>query len=73
MSLRLVQLYHSSPAYSAVHRLRESDERGMSTAEYAIGTIAAVTLAGVLLALVGSGAIKDLIGEIMKSAFTVKK
>jgi hypothetical protein len=46
---------------------RRMCERGMVTAEWAIGVIAAVSLAGLLLALVLHGPLKDLISNIVIS------
>lgn len=41
--------------------VRRRGERGMVSAEWAVGLIAAVAIAGVLLAVVTSGAVKDAI------------
>ncbi|GAB98241.1 hypothetical protein BJY21_002826 [Kineosphaera limosa] len=73
MSLQLVRLYHSSPAHALAHRLRQSNDSGMSTAEYAIGTLAAVALAGVLLTMLGSDAIKTLLNTVFQKALTPPK
>ena len=43
-------------------------EAGMSTAEYAVGTIAAVTFATVLIAVVKSGAVKSALAGIIQAA-----
>ena len=43
-------------------------EAGMSTAEYAVGTIAACALAGVLLAIFQGGPIKNLIMKVLDFA-----
>lgn len=54
-----------------LRRLRRSDD-GMSTVEYAIGTIAAAAFAGILLAVVNSDAVmaglNALIARAMGSA-----
>ena len=52
-------------------RLRsEAADAGMSTAEYAVGTLAAVAFAGILLKVVTSGAVQSaltaLIGRALK-------
>jgi hypothetical protein len=47
------------------------DEGGFVTAEYAVGIIAAVAFAGVLLAVVKSGAIKSALAQIIQSALSV--
>ncbi|MGB3763635.1 MAG: DUF4244 domain-containing protein [Ornithinimicrobium sp.] len=46
-------------------------DAGMSTAEYAVGTLAACALAAVLLAIVQSGVIKTLITTVIKTALSV--
>lgn len=46
-------------------------EAGMSTAEYAVGTLAACAFAAVLLAIVKSGGISDLITTIITTALSV--
>ena len=49
-------------------RVRELGEEGMTTAEYAVGTIAAVAFAALLLAIVRSGPVKSALTEIIVSA-----
>ncbi|AOZ71982.1 hypothetical protein BK816_00635 [Boudabousia tangfeifanii] len=46
-------------------------EDGMSTAEYAIGTLAAAAIAGVLLAIAKSAPFKAMLTKMINSAFTV--
>jgi hypothetical protein len=49
-------------------QVRRSADSGMSTAEYAVGTVAACSFAAVLWAVVHSGAIQDaLIGLVTKA------
>ncbi len=49
-------------------RLRRTGEAGMTTAEYAVGTLAACTFAIVLLAVVKSGSIESgLTGVILEA------
>ncbi|MEO7420966.1 MAG: DUF4244 domain-containing protein [Ornithinibacter sp.] len=48
--------------------LRGLGEAGMTTAEYAVGTIAAVAFAAVLLAVVRSGPVKAALSGIIVSA-----
>jgi len=43
----------------------------MTTAEYAVGTLAACALAAVLLAIVQSGGITSLITEVITTALSV--
>jgi Flp pilus assembly pilin Flp len=45
------------------------DERGLSTAEYAVGTVAVAGLGGILIKLLTSDAVKDLIFSVISSAF----
>jgi Flp pilus assembly pilin Flp len=45
------------------------DEDGMSTAEYAVGTVAAAGLGGVLIKLLTSAEVRDLIWNVLSSAF----
>jgi hypothetical protein len=54
------------------HKLRHAlmSESGMTTAEYAVGTIAAAGLGGVLLKLLTSPEFQALIWKIIQSAFT---
>lgn len=49
-------------------RLRRLGEEGMTTAEYAVGTVAAVAFAALLLAVVKSGPVKSALTEIVVSA-----
>jgi hypothetical protein len=49
-------------------RLRALGEQGMTTAEYAVGTVAAVAFAGLLLAIVRSGPVKAALGKIIVTA-----
>ncbi|MEO6791268.1 MAG: DUF4244 domain-containing protein [Ornithinibacter sp.] len=51
-----------------LQRLRGLSEAGMTTAEYAVGTIAAVAFAAVLLAVVRSGPVKAALSGIIVSA-----
>jgi len=45
-----------------------SDDRGMTTAEYAVGTVAAVAFAAVLYKIVRSPAVADALASIVQSA-----
>lgn len=55
----------------AVRALRERPDAGMSTAEYAVGTIAACAFAAVLLAVLKSGGIKSLVTDVISAALSV--
>jgi sorbitol-specific phosphotransferase system component IIC len=50
---------------------RNGADAGMTTAEYAVGTLAACALAAVLLAIVQSGGITSLITEVITTALSV--
>ena len=47
--------------------IKEQD--GMSTAEYAVGTVAAAGLGGVLIKLLTSPEVRDLIWTVLSNAF----
>jgi len=54
--------------WRAFRRLRLVGEAGMSTAEYAVGTIAAVAFAGVLLKVVTSPTVQSALTAILAKA-----
>ena len=45
------------------------EEEGLSTAEYAVGTVAAAGLGGVLIKLLTSPEVRDLIWNVLSNAF----
>ena len=49
-------------------RLRATGEAGMSTAEYAVGTVAACAFAAILYRVVTGGSIVDALGRLIDSA-----
>lgn len=49
-------------------QLRESAETGMTTAEYAVGTLAACAFAAVLMAVVRSGPVKSALAKVITAA-----
>ncbi|MCW2695538.1 MAG: uncharacterized protein JWR62_623 [Modestobacter sp.] len=51
-------------------RLRESGEAGMSTAEYAVGTVAACAFAAVLYQVVTGGSVVAALGDLVESALS---
>ena len=51
--------------------IRRSADAGMSTAEYAVGTVAAVAFAAVLYRVVRSGAVQAALSHIVTSALNV--
>lgn len=50
---------------------RSSSDAGMTTAEYAVGTLAAVAFAAVLLAVVKSDAVRSALSAIITTALSV--
>ena len=54
----------------AVERLR-NEEDGMTTAEYAIGTLAAAAFAALLMAVMKGGGIKSALTAIIKQALSI--
>jgi len=50
---------------------RMKDDRGLTTAEYAVGTVGAVGIAGILIKILTSEEAKNLIWGIMKTALSV--
>ena len=48
--------------------IRRAAEAGMTTAEYAVGTLAACAFAGVLLAVVRSGTVKSALASVIAAA-----
>ncbi|GAB47424.1 DUF4244 domain-containing protein [Mobilicoccus pelagius] len=81
MSTTLVRTHRHLPArvaHGARRRivtrwsvLRAHAESGMSTAEYAVGTLAACTFAAVLIAVVKSGAVSSALSKIITSALAI--
>jgi hypothetical protein len=49
-------------------RVRATGEAGMSTAEYAVGTVAACAFAAILYRVVTGGSIVDALGRLIDSA-----
>ena len=47
----------------------DHDERGITTAEYAVGTVAACGFAGVLYKLLTSEAVTELLADVIRKAF----
>ena len=59
-----------SGASERVVRLRERSEEGATTAEYAIVTLAAVGFAGLLLAILKGGEVKEMLMSIVREALS---
>lgn len=51
-------------------RVVKGDE-GMSTAEYAVGTVGAAGIAGLLIQLLSSDEVRDLIWNVIETAFGI--
>ena len=49
-------------------RIRRAAEAGMTTAEYAVGTLAACAFAAVLLAVVRSGTVQSALASVIATA-----
>lgn len=49
-------------------RLKQSAETGMTTAEYAVGTLAACAFAAVLMVVVKSGPVKSALAKVITAA-----
>lgn len=47
------------------------NERGMTTAEYAVGTVAACGFGGILYKLLTSESVQSLLGSVIEKAFGV--
>ena len=54
-----------------VKAVRATAAAGMTTAEYAVGTLAAVAFAAVLLAVVKSGPVKSALASVITSALGI--
>jgi hypothetical protein len=52
-------------------RKRLHGDEGMTTAEYAVGTVAACGFAGTLIELLGSDWVQDLLKKAIDNAFSV--
>ena len=51
--------------------VRATGSAGMSTAEYAVGTLAAVAFAAVLMVVVKSGPVKSALASVITSALGI--
>jgi hypothetical protein len=61
----------SIPVPTDRRRRRRRDDSGMTTAEYAIGTVAACGFAGLLLKILTSTQVGDLLTSVVRRAFEV--
>lgn len=53
-----------------IRRLLTAREAGMTTAEYAVGTLAACAFAAVLMAVIKSGGISELVTSVITTALS---
>ena len=63
-------IYRITNRVTARYRAIVSGEEGMTTIEYALGTLAAAALAGILLLVVKSGGIQSAINNLFTQALT---
>ncbi|NEA59467.1 DUF4244 domain-containing protein [Streptomyces sp. SID13666] len=56
---------------ATARRLRSATDAGMTTAEYAVGTLAACGFAAVLYKIVTSGAVKSALSGLIERALDV--
>jgi hypothetical protein len=54
--------------WAGLARRKVRDDRGMNTAEYAVGTLAAVAFAGILFKVLTSDAVQDALTSIIQRA-----
>ncbi|WP_347177330.1 DUF4244 domain-containing protein [Glycomyces sp. L485] len=60
----------TKPSWGGRFASRMRGERGMSTAEYAVGTLAAVAFAGVLLKVLTSGTVQSALSGLIERALS---
>ncbi|MGI8870636.1 MAG: DUF4244 domain-containing protein [Mycobacteriales bacterium] len=65
-------MYRTWGRVRAIVSRRLVGDSGMSTAEYAVGTVAAVAFAAVLYKVVTSSAVMSALSSIIRSALSVK-
>lgn len=51
--------------------LRRHDERGMTTAEYAVGTVATVSIVGVLLSIINNEEFRRFLWELIEAILRI--
>lgn len=64
----IARLWGAGPGGIVVRRRRLAGDAGMNTAEYAIGTLAAVAFAGVLLKVVTSAGVVKALTSVIEGA-----
>jgi uncharacterized protein DUF4244 len=71
LSSYLERLHPQVSCRGTGHQAVVRRDDGMSTAEYAVGTVAAVAFAGVLYAVISSDATRGLIASVVERALSV--
>jgi hypothetical protein len=68
----LVTTRSHSTRGGTLRKLKErlSDDQGMTTAEYAVGTVAVAGLGGLFIKLLTSDSVRDLLWGLFKGAFS---
>ncbi|WP_129666648.1 DUF4244 domain-containing protein [Phytoactinopolyspora endophytica] len=54
-----------------IGRIRRGGEDGMTTAEYAVGTVAACGFGGVLYQILKSDSVRGMVENVLEQAFSV--
>ena len=69
--MRALTAVRTAPFRAAVRlqTARATDDAGMTTAEYAVGTVAACGFGGILYKVITSGAVLELITGVISRAF----
>lgn len=60
----------TKPSWGGRFASKMRGESGMSTAEYAVGTLAAVAFAGILLKVLTSGTVQSALSDLIESALS---
>ncbi|MCA0253548.1 MAG: DUF4244 domain-containing protein [Actinobacteria bacterium] len=50
---------------------KRADERGMTTAEYAVGTVASVSIVGVLISIINNPEFREFLWGLVKALFDI--
>ena len=67
--MRALQSVRSLPVRVAVRLQSSGSDAGMTTAEYAVGTVAACGFSGVLYKVITSPQVLDLVKDVISKAF----
>lgn len=69
--MRALASVRTAPVRLSARLHADDPEAGMSTAEYAVGTVAACGFGGVLYKVITSPAVLELLKEVISKAFTL--